>query len=616
MRRFVQAQTGSAVVLLAGAITALLWANISPSSYASFWGTHLGISLGDWSLSEDLQHWVNDGLMALFFLVVGLEARRELDMGELRERKRISLPVLAGVGGMALPVAIYLLWNRGGDGAAGWGIAMSTDTAFALGVLAIVGRGAPARLRVFLLTVAVVDDVIALTVIALFYSESIEPLALGLGIVLLGGVAAVRRLGLQTGLPCLVLGVAAWLAVLESGVDPVIVGLVIGLLTPAYPAPREELEAATRVFRAFREQPTSEMARTARQGLAFSISPNERLQQALHPWTSYVVVPLFAVANAGLTVDAEFLRRAATSPITLGIICGYVLGKPIGIVATPWLAVRLDRGRLRPPVAWSTLAGGGAAAGIGFTVALLIAGRAFEDERLDEAKAGVLAAAVLAALVSAGLFRLVERLPKEFRLRQLAATAASPIDLEVPVDESRDHVRGGPDATVTLVEYGDFECPFCGQAEGVVRDLLAEFGDDLRYVWRHLPLADVHPRAQLASEAAEAASAQGAFWEMYDTLLANQEALRPADLVDHARTLGLDAGRFTDDLRKHAHVARIAEDVDSADRSGVSGTPSFFVNGLRHHGAYDVATLAGAVRAARRRALADLTTAAPGADDV
>ena len=471
----------------------------------------------------------------------------------------------------------------------------------------------------FLLTVAIVDDLIALCVIAAAYTNDLRVMPLVVGIALFVTVIVLRHaLGsFYRGVLCLLFGVAAWVAVLESGVDPVIVGLALGLSTSAYPAPRADLEHATDLFRAFREQPTSELARDARRGLLSSISSNERLQAVLHPWTSFVIVPLFAVANAGITVDTEFLRRAATSPITLGIVAGYVIGKPLGITGTPWLAVRLDRHRLRPPVTWPVLAGGGAVAGIGFTVALLIAGLAFTGERLEEAKAGVLAAATCAALLAWVVFRVVDRLPTELRVRQLAATARTLVDLSSPVDPERDHIRGAADAPVTLVEYGDFECPFCGQAEPVVRDLLAEFGDDLRYVWRHLPLADVHPRAQLASEAAEAAAAQGAFWPMYERLLTSQDALRPEQLVEHARGLGLDVDRFTDDLRRHAYAPRVAEDVDDADRSGVSGTPTFFVNGQRHHGAYDVATLSAAVRYARRRALADQAAATPiGADDV
>ena len=330
-----------------------------------------------------------------------------------------------------------------------------------------------------------------------------------------------------------------------------------------------------------------------------------------HPWTSFVIVPLFAVANAGIAIDAELPARGRPrSPITIGIVVGYVVGKPLGIVGAPWLAVKLDRGRLQPPVGWPALAGGGAIAGIGFTVALLIAGLAFQGERAGggegrRARRRRLRRRCLLAGVP-------DRRDAAGRAAGLAAgghrrVADRPV---VAGRRARPHPRA-PDAPVTLVEYGDFECPFCGQAETVIRDLLAEFGDDLRYVWRHLPLADVHPRAQLASEAAEAAAAQGAFWPMYDVLLAHQDELRPNELVDHARKLGLDTDRFTDDLRRHVYAARIAEDVDDADRSGVSGTPTFFVNGQRHHGAYDVATLAAAVRAARKRALAARVAAVP-----
>jgi len=252
-------------------------------------------------------------------------------------------------------------------------------------------------------------------------------------------------------------------------------------------------------------------------------------------------------------------------------------------------------------VIWPMLASGGAVAGIGFTVSLLIAGLAFQGEQLEEAKAGVLAAATIAAIVAWIAFRIVERLPKELRVRQLAGTARSLVDLAAPVDPDRDHVRGAPDAPVTLVEYGDFQCPFCGQAEPVIRELLAGAGD-LQYVWRHLPLNDVHLTAQLAAEASEAAADQGAFWEMYDVLLSHQDELQPKDLVRYAGQLGLDVDRFTDALAQRAGAARVAEDVDSADLSGVSGTPTFFINGRRHYGAYDIDTLSSAVQAARARA--------------
>jgi protein-disulfide isomerase len=409
------------------------------------------------------------------------------------------------------------------------------------------------------------------------------------------------RLSIPRGLLHAGLGAALWFALFKSGVDPVVTGLAVGLLTFASPAARVDLERATDLFKLFREQPTPELARSARIGLTSAISPNERLQQVFHPWTSYVIVPLFALANAGVVVNGSLLSRAFSSPITLGILFGYVVGKPVGVAGIAWLVTSLSGGRLRPPIGWAGVAGGGLIAGIGFTVSLLISSLAFHGAQLEEAKIGVLSAALVASSATWLLFRTTALLPPRLRIRALVGTAEVIVDLAAPVDPDRDHIRGPEKAPVTLVEYGDFECPFCGQAEDVIRELLADFGD-VRYVWRHLPLNDVHPRAQLAAEAAEAAAAQGAFWELHDLLLDRQDALKPGDLVRYAGELSLDVERFTKDLHTHAGAARIAEDVDGADLSGVSGTPTFFVNGRRHYGAYDIEALTKAVRAARARA--------------
>jgi Na+/H+ antiporter NhaA len=604
VRAYLRAEAGSSIVLLAATIGALVWANAATSSYGSFWTTELSIRLGSWSISENLRLWVNEGLMAFSFFVVGLEARREFDMGELRERRRITLPVLAGLGGMTVPVLIFLAFNLGGTGAHGWGTAMSTDTAFALGMLALVGPRCPERLRVFMLTVVVVDDVVALLVIAVAYTDkvSLGPLAMAVAIFVL--LLGVRTLGIShgIGLIYLVLGVAAWLALHDSGIQPEIIGLAMGLVTGAYAATRVDLERATQLVRLFREQPTPELAREARLGVASAISPNERAQTLLHPWTSYGVVPIFALANAGVVVDRDLLGRAIHSPITVGIFLAYVVGKPVGIVGTSWIASRASHRGLRPPVGWPALASGAALAGIGFTVSLLIASLAFHGRALAEAKLGVLSAAVGASLIGWLLFRVLELLPASTLARQLAQTTETIVDLAVPVDAEIDHVRGPEDAPVTIVEYADFECPYCGQAEPALRDLLAEFGDELRYVFRHLPLPDVHPNAELAAEAAEAAGKQDRFWEMHDQLFAHQNALRPPDLIEYAAELGLDTARVERELRRNEHAARIARDVESAEMSNVSGTPTFFVNGHRHRGAYDLESLETAVRAARQRA--------------
>src|SRR5215472_9700544 len=549
LRRFLRTETGSAAVLLAATLAALAWANIAPGGYAAAWHTVLLIRSGTRGLADSWRGWVNSGLMAFFFLVAGLEARREFDLGELRERRRLALPLVVALGGMVVPIAIYLAINAGRSSAPGWGAAMSTDTAFALGALALVGPGVPDRVRTYLLTFALVDDVAGIVVIALAYSGRINLAALGAGLAILGAAIVARGQGIRYGPVYLALGVAAWIAFFESGVDPVVVGLALGLLALAYPAARSDLEQATESFRLFREQPTPELARDARERVRLAISPNDRLQQLFHPWTSYLIVPVFALANAGIAISGSFLARAYTSPVTLGILLGYVAGKPAGTTGAAWLLARISRGRIRPPVGWAAVTGAGAIAGIGFIVSLLIASLAFHGSQLTEAKVGILSAAACASALGWAVFRITALLPERLRLRALLGAADTIIDLAVPVDPERDHVRGPGQAPVTLVEYGDFECPYCGRAEPVVRELLADYGD-LRYVWRHLPLADVHPHAQLA---AEAAGAQGAFWEMHDALIANQEALEPKDLVRHARDLGLDVERLTEDLRTHAY---------------------------------------------------------------
>jgi Na+/H+ antiporter NhaA len=604
VRAFLATETSSAFVLLAATLAALVWVNADAHSYDSVWSAQLSIRLGGSGVSEDLRHWVNDGLMVVFFFVVGLEARREFDLGELRERRRVALPFFAAIGGMALPVAVYLAINSGGDGApGGWGAAMSTDTAFALGALALVGPPGAQRLRVFILSLVVADDLVALLVIALVYSEHVGAGSLAIAAAFFVALLIARRLPVGR-VPLYVMGAGMWLALHDSGVHPAVAGLAVGLTTAAYPAARDELERVTSMMRLFREQPTAQLARTAREGVDAAVSANERLQYALHPWTSFLVVPLFALANAGIPLGGDVLSRAASSPVTLGILAGYVIGKPVGILATSWLVTTLRPGARRLPAGWTVLAGGGASAGIGFTVSLLIASLAFSGEQLDEAKLGVLASAVVATVLAWVLFRTLALLSDPGRARQLVGTTEDIIDLAAPVDPERDHIRGPQDAPVSLVEYGDFECPYCGQAEPVVRELLRDLGGEVSYVFRHLPLTDVHPHAQRAAEAAEAAAAQGAFWEMHDLLFEHQDALEGKDLVRYAGELGLDTQRFADELRRREHAARVAEDVADADASLVTGTPTFFIDGRRHHGAYDVATLETAVRAARQRLLA------------
>ncbi len=390
VREFLRTEASGAAVLVAAALAALVWANVDASSYERLWDTELSLALGDAGIGLSLREWVNSGLMTFFFFVLGLEARREFDLGELRDRRRLALPMLAAIGGMAAAVAIYLAFNLGGPAAQGWGIAMSTDTALAIGLLAIAGRRAPARLRAFILTLVVVDDVLALVVIATVYTHGVQLDALIWAAGLFAAMLAVRAAGVRRGWVYFGFGLVTWFALLESGVEPVVLGLAMGVLVWATPVARSELELAGERFRRFREQPTPELARSAREGLRAAIPPNERLLALYHPWTSYAIVPLFAFANAGIAIDSELLERAAGSPVTLGIMLGYVLGKPLGIVGVSVLVTRLSGGRLRPPVGWASVLGAGTLAGIGFTVSLLVAALAFDGPRLEEAKVGIL----------------------------------------------------------------------------------------------------------------------------------------------------------------------------------------------------------------------------------
>jgi Na+/H+ antiporter NhaA len=505
---------------------------------------------------------------------------------------------------MLVPIVIYLAFNAGKPSAHGWGAAMSTDTAFALGALALVGGSRlPDRVRTYLLTFSVVDDLGGLAVIAIFYSSDVRWVPLLIGVLLLAADGVMTRRGVRNAPLYLLVGLAAWVAFWNSGVDPIVAGLVIGLLTCAYPAAREDLQQATDAFRLFREQPTARLAAEAREVARRAISPNERLQERYHFWTSYLIVPLFALANADIKFSGSFLAHAYASTATLGIMIGYIVGKPVGTAGAAWLVSKMTKRRLTPPVGWGAVIGVGTVAGIGFTVSLLIISLAFTGPEAAEAKLGLLSGAVGATLLTWLVFHGLNRLSPRTRLRALLGTSATVTDLAVPVDPERDHIRGPEKgALVTLVEYGDFECPYCGQAEPAVRGLIREFGE-LRFVFRHLPLTEVHPHAQLAAEAAEAADVQGAFWEMHDMLMDHQGALTTRDLIGYAAGIGLDTDKFAADLRKHAGAYRVAEDVDSADLATVSGTPTFFINGIRYYGAFDLAALKEAVHTAKARAV-------------
>jgi NhaA family Na+:H+ antiporter len=406
-RAYLHTEAGGALLLLAATLVALAWAN-SPwhAGYERLWETELSLRLGEVVLSESLRHWVNDLLMALFFLLVGLEIARELSVGEYRDRRAVAAPALAALGGLVLPALLFLAVVPGGEAARGWGIAISTDTAFALGVLALVGPRCPNRLRVFLLALAIVDDVAAIGVIAFFYTDEFAAGPFVLAVALLVAVAALRRADVRNPAPYVVLGTVLWLSTYASGVHPTVAGVALGLLFAAYPPREEALEQTQALGREFLTAPSAERARVVIRTLSASLSANERLTLRLHPVVSFWVVPLFALANAGVRLDAQALHEAATGRLAWAIVVGLVAGKLLGVVGGTWLALRLPAATFVGGVRWGQLSGVGAVAGIGFTIALFVTELAFDDPALQQqAKIGILAGSALAALLALGVFR-------------------------------------------------------------------------------------------------------------------------------------------------------------------------------------------------------------------
>ncbi|WP_322919684.1 Na+/H+ antiporter NhaA [Nocardioides renjunii] len=592
LRDFIDTESMSAGLLVAAALVALVWAN-SPwsQSYVDLWHTELSIRFGSGGLTMDLHHWINDGLMVVFFFVIGLEVRKEFAIGELTDRSRVVVPLVAGTTGMLVPAAIFLALNPSGAESAGWGAVIGTDTAFLLGVMALVGPAVSTQLRIFLLTLTVIDDIVAVSVIGIVYSDDISAGALLVAAACLAVLVVLDRYAVWQAAPYVLVVVVLWVATLESGVHASIAGMVSGLLVPALDPRRSDVDAAATSFRAFRQSPMPGVQRAARRSLTRAISVNERLQEALHSPTSHVVVPLFALANAGVDLRDGVLGDALGSRLMWGIVLGLVVGKALGIFVGAWASVRLGWGRLPQGVGLGHTLAGGALSGIGFTVSLLIISLAFDSSRLqDEARVGVLLAAGLASLAGWLAFRFAARVLGQ-------RDAALPTLLSRPVDEERDHVLGPVDAPLTLVEYLDYECPFCARVSGVGEELRAHFGDRLRYVTRHLPLP-VHPHAELAALASEAAARQDRFWDMHAVLFAHQDELELEDLVGYAAQIGLDVERFMRDLDDDELARHVEHDVASAEESGVRGTPTFFIGDTRHIGPHDARTLIAALESA------------------
>lgn len=577
----------AAALLLAFTVIAIAWAN-SPwaQSYSTLLDTHLGFSFGAQHFEMTVKHFINDALMTFFFFIVGLEVTREFTIGELTDRSRAAVPVIAAAAGLVIPAVVFLAFNPSGENAQAWGVVISTDTAFLVGALAIIKPKFPARVRIFLLTLAVVDDVGALCAIALFYSDSVQVGPLLVSVALTGALALVRFLppGVR-GPAYAVFGVALWIALYLAGVHPTLAGVVIALLIPVFTPERRPVEHAVDRIRAFRQSPNSEYARAASRALRESISINERLQTTVGPSVSFVVLPLFALVNAGVRLDAQSLSTALRSPLTWGIVAGLVIGKFVGITGATWLIRRIGLGELAPGLTLRRIAGGAALSGIGFTISLFIVDIAITDpSRQDQARIGVLAASVIAFALGWAIFRLTDWL-----------SPPEPVGLKLlrPIDPDRDHARGDHRAPLTLVEYGDFECPFCSRATGAIDEVRSHFGDDLLYVWRHFPLERAHPRAFDAARASEAAALQGKFWEMARELFAHQDDLEWSDIYRYAVAAGCDIEQFDQDVRVHSSkvLHRVTDDAEDAEAMDLNATPTLFVNGKRHKGPWDAASL-------------------------
>lgn len=580
----------AAALLLIFTALAIVWAN-SPwgDTYEQFWDMHLDVSIGDLHTSATLHGVVNDALMAFFFFLVGLEVKREFAIGELTDPARARVPIVAAVAGLILPALIFLGFAASTDYAHAWGVVISTDTAFLLGALAIIGPKFPARLRTFLLTLAVVDDVGALLVIGLFYNEGIQWIPLGVALVLVAALACVRFLHAARGLSYAVLGVGLWIALAYAGIHPTLAGVAVALLIPVFAPRRGDVERTAQLTQAFRESPNTLYAAAVTRSLRESLSINERLQTAWSPYISFLVLPIFALANAGVHLDGEVLAAAFTSPLTWGIITALVVGKFVGILGGTALVRAFGGGRLAPGLGMPRIAGGAALSGIGFTISLFIVTIAIDDAGAqDLARVGVLAASVLAFLLGWAVFAVADR---------LQPPQAIGAKLVRPVDPERDHVKGPLDAPNTIVEYGDFECPFCSRATGSIDAVFERLPGEVRWVFRHLPLDAVHPHAEDAARAAEAAGVQGHFFEMARTLFAHQKALTKDDIRDYAAGLGLDMARFVDDFRSSEVLRRVEDDRLDAEMMDVHSTPTFFVNGKRHVGPYDSESLIRALRA-------------------
>lgn len=605
LRRAPEALRG-ATVLLAATVVALVWANLPGGTYDMVWHLPLGFEIGDFSFELDLRHWVNDAAMALFFASVTLEVRRELELGELRDWRRASVALIAAIAGLVVPALLFIAVNWGTDAVGGWGVVISTDTAFVLGMLALVGRSMPPQLRVFLVTLAVADDVGALAVIAFAYTDDFAPaplvlVALGLAIIL-----AMRRAGVWRGTLYLVPSVIVWVGFLLSGVHATLAGVAIALLLPVFSARPADMRRANDHVRAFQQSPNAHAARTAEQAVARAISVNERAYRALNPYVTWLILPLFALANAGVRVTGPTLGDAFGSRLTWGIVVGLVIGNAVAITLSTAIVRRVSPRSLSPNLRVQHIFGLSLLAGMGFTISLFVAELAFTNPvDLSRAQIGILTGTLTAALLGAVAFTVLSvrerrRVPDRGRLLRSAQARRDPL------------LGDAEHALVTVVEYGDFASPFSPASEEMRREMTARFGSDVAYTFRHLPAADAAGRA--AALANEAACAQGRFWEMRDELLREAPVESERQVLRAGSAAGVNLRRLQLDRDRGVGSWRVEQDAADAEAMAISTAPTFFIGDVRYNGPIDAdsinSAVAEAVAMARRTASPVLATPA------
>ncbi|SDY64601.1 Na+/H+ antiporter NhaA [Herbiconiux ginsengi] len=589
-RRSPEALRG-AVILFLATFAALIWANLPGTSYDTFWHLPLGVELGDFAFDLDLQHWVNDALMAVFFAHVTLEVRRELELGELRDWRRASVPIIAAIAGLIVPALIYVGITAGTGAVGGWGVVVSTDTAFVLGMLALVGRGMPPALRIFVVTLAVSDDVGALGVIAFAYTDDFNPLPLLLAAAGLAVIGVMRYLGVWRGPLYLLPSIVVWIGFLLSGVHATLAGVAIALLLPIFSTRADDLRRAQNQMRAFQMTPTALSARSAENSLARAVSINERAYNALTPYVTWFILPVFALSNAGVRITLGSLADAFTSPLTWGIVIGLVAGKTVAISVATWIVTRFRPGALGPSIGMPHIIGVSLLAGMGFTISLFVTELAFDDPvDVSRAQIGVLAATVLAALLGAVAFMILgarerHRFPARGRLLR-------------PLDPTRDPVLGDAvTAIVTVVEYGNYATPYAARAEEMRREMQGRFGHEVAYTFRHLPLDQ--PLGRAAALANEAATRQGRFWEMRDELIREAPIETERQIRRAAAAAGLNLRRFEIDWASAAGAERVDQDIHDGETMHLIQAPSYFVGGELYRDAIDADSVNDAVAAAR-----------------